>query len=150
MGTGAHDRCQHPRTIVSLGSASTDRDCAGMGSDALLHCDNAICECQASPHKDKYNEKCSNNLLLPCSSFKGGQLFVESAGGAHQLQPGGVTGHIFSTQEPTIFSPCCTHATLPWQGAKLMLIAYHTGMTQHLCQEDRHKLAGMGFVIGSW
>ena len=117
------------------------------------HCFTAITlsmNVKASPHKDKYNEKCSSNLLLHCSSFQGGQLFVENADGTHQLQRGGVTGHIFSTQEPTIFSPCCTHATLPWQGTRLLLIAYHTSMTQHLCQEDRHALAGMGFVIGSW
>ena len=79
------------------------------------HCFTAITpsmNVKASPHKDKYNEKCSSNLLLPCSSFQGEQLFVENADGTHQLQRGGVTGHIFSTQEPTIFSPCCTHATL--------------------------------------
>ena len=105
---------------------------------------------QAKPHKDSFNHPRSRNLVLPPSRFTGGQVFIEDVEGLHRLTPDGVTGHLLSASEPLSFMPRQLHATLPWCGTRLVLIAYHTGMSQNLQPADRSVLRRMGFQLGDW
>ena len=105
---------------------------------------------KASPHKDKFNAVRSKNLLLPASTFSGGEVFVEHEEGRHQLQPNGAPGHILSANEALSFSPRRTHATLPWSGTRLVLIAYHIGMINQLDHAVKDALHEMGFQVGAW
>ena len=98
----------------------------------------------AAPHRDKFNHAASQNLCLPCSEFQGGEIFIEDTAGSHQLQPSGPTGHVLQTTSALQFSPRRLHATLPWAGDRLILIAYHIGMSARLSVEDLAGLYDLG------
>ena len=99
----------------------------------------------AAPHRDKYNHASTDNLCLPCSVFQGGELFIEAADGATCLSIDGPRGHIISAQTATAFHPFSLHATLPWTGNRLLIIAYHIGMSHRLDSEDVMRLTAFGF-----
>eukprot|EP00439_Symbiodinium_sp_Y106_P072657 s487_g13.t1 len=90
---------------------------------------------QASPHRDSYSDSRSKNLMLPCSTFTGGEMFIEHETGIHKLKQDGPVGQILSAQEALLFSPRRTHATLPWCGTRLILIAFHIGdVLENACE----------------
>ncbi|CAE7421810.1 TUT4 [Symbiodinium sp. CCMP2592] len=101
---------------------------------------------QALPHPDSHNHPASMNLALPCSDCTGGQIFVEHPEGKARLQQDGVrvNGHILSTREAVSFSPRCTHATLPWNGDRLLLLSFHIDTPRRLCTDDVDELRLMG------
>ncbi|OLQ06642.1 hypothetical protein AK812_SmicGene10006 [Symbiodinium microadriaticum] len=82
---------------------------------------------QAALHRDSRNLASSVNLALPCSEFRGGQLFIEDSQGGTSLTSKGPVGHLVSTNEATVFSPKLLHATLPWEGTRLLLLSFHIG-----------------------
>ena len=104
----------------------------------------------AKPHRDSHNHALSHNLMLPFSDFTGGELFLETRDGRHQLAENGPRGHIMSATEPLSFSPRRLHATLPWDGDRCIMIAFHIGMWSNLSHEDRVELLQMGFRLGAW
>ena len=104
----------------------------------------------AKPHRDNHNHALSHNLMLPFSDFTGGELFLETRDGRHQLAENGPRGHIMSATEPLSFSPRRLHATLPWDGDRCIMIAFHIGMWSNLRHEDRVELLQMGFRLGAW
>ena len=142
--TGMHRNTSlYPWVTRALTGVIRTWDCTLQFSTCSL-----IMNVMASPHRDKHNHKQSVNLSLPCSEFQGGQLFVEDGHGHAQLQPGGVRGHIVSMNEATRFPPGATHASLPWIGNRLTLLAYHIRSSSRLCEPDLQALGRAGFCVG--
>ena len=102
----------------------------------------------ASPHRDRFNHAQTVNLAMPCSSFRGGELFVEHSEGRSRLSREGPPGHILDLTLPVVFSPKALHATLPWSGTRLVLISYHIGQSGRLCSRDLFLLRVAGFQPG--
>ena len=82
---------------------------------------------------------------MPCSEFTGGQLFVEDPNGRTRLSAGGPQGHMLSLQEVTSFEPHRLHATLPWSGTRLLLVAHHIGQYRRLTDSAWRSLSLCGF-----
>ena len=102
---------------------------------------------QAALHRDSRNLASSVNLALPCSEFQGGQLFIEDSQGGTLLTSRGPVGHLVSTNEATAFSPKKLHATLPWEGTRLLLLPFHIGQFANLKPLDVQLLTNHGFRI---
>ena len=102
----------------------------------------------AAPHRDSFNHRESMNLAMPVSRFTGGEVFVEDPAGRSRLSADGPAGHILDLQFPVTFSPRSLHATLPWTGSRLILIAFHIGQSHRLHEHEVEQLQGMGFRIG--
>ena len=102
----------------------------------------------AAPHKDRFNHAQTVNLAMPCSSFRGGELFVEHSEGRSRLSQDGPSGHVLDLSLPVVFSPKALHATLPWSGTRLILISYHIGQSGRLCSRDLFLLRVAGFQPG--
>ena len=96
-------------------------------------------------HRDSHNDEGSWNLLLPCSSYLHGDLWLESDNGTVPLTMDGPRGVLRSTQKPCFFRPRALHATMPWQGQRLVLVAFHTRNADRTPCADMSVLLSLGF-----
>ena len=101
----------------------------------------------ASAHRDSHNARSSSNLLIPCSTFEGGGIWLQNEGGSVQLEPAGPLGSIMDVTSPIRFSPLQQHATMPWHGDRLVLVAFHVRHLDNLPVEDLVDLTDCGFSI---
>ena len=99
------------------------------------------------PHRDGHNARQSCNLLIPCSEFEGGGIWLQHSSGSIRLDPQGPTGCIMDVSSPIRFQPHRLHATMPWTGNRLMLIAFHVRYTGLLTVEALDELADFGFHV---
>ncbi|CAE7673329.1 Pol [Symbiodinium sp. CCMP2592] len=99
----------------------------------------------AKPHRDSHNAKGSWNLVIPCSRFEGGEIWVQQDNGAFLLQQGGHPGHMWPATTPTRFNPSSWHATSPWTGVRIVLIGFHVKHVGKLLDDDRKLLISLGF-----
>ena len=99
----------------------------------------------ADAHRDSFNHAQSTNLALPCSQWEGGGIFIEDTQGCTRLQLNGPAGHVLSLREPLAFPPRALHATMPWAGTRLVLIAFHLGQSRNLSDEHVQRLLSSGF-----
>lgn len=97
------------------------------------------------PHKDLQNDPCHDNLLLPCSDWEDGQLWLQDDAGEVALTADGPNGRLHSLIAPFRFNPRVMHATMPWRGDRLVLIGYHSQHTCRLSDADRELLFTLGF-----
>ena len=82
---------------------------------------------QTDLHIDVNNEHASHNLLLPLSQFSGGSVWQEQSGGAvpFQTHTGTLWGESLDVASgPQLLDPLCRHATLAWEGDRILLVAY--------------------------
>ena len=100
----------------------------------------------SKPHRDSYNAEGSWNLVVPCSSYQGGEVWVQHEAGATWLSPQGEPGTLWDTHTPLRFDPKQRHATAPWGGDRLVLIGYHVRHISDLSVEDAELLRQLGFV----
>ena len=101
----------------------------------------------ATPHKDSRNLVGSCNLALPCSSFQGGEIFVEDEQGMTHLSQSGPAGHVISVQEAAMFPPHKVHASMPWEGDRLLLLSFHIGQHANLKPDAVQSLQLQGFRL---
>ena len=101
----------------------------------------------SKPHTDS-NAPGSQNLVVPCSSFQGGELWVQSDEGNITLSPQGVPGILWETTTPVRFDPRMQHATAPWMGDRVILIGYHIRHMSKLSEDDAKRLKDLGFNVG--
>ena len=101
----------------------------------------------ASAHRDSHNARGSYNLLVPCSMFQGGGLWLQNDRGSVQLEPGGPFGSVMDVASPIRFRPLQQHATMPWHGNRLVLVAFHARHLSNLPVEDLVDLADCGFSL---
>ncbi|CAE7875098.1 unnamed protein product [Symbiodinium microadriaticum] len=59
----------------------------------------------ASPHRDSHNARGSNNLLVPCSAFEGGGIWLQNEKGSVRLEADGRLGSVMDVTSPIRFSP---------------------------------------------
>ena len=101
----------------------------------------------ASAHRDSHNARGSYNLLVPCSMFQGGGLWLQNDRGSVQLEPGGPFGSVMDVASPIRFRPLQQHATMPWHGNRLVLVAFHARHLSNLPVADLVDLADCGFSL---
>ena len=101
----------------------------------------------ASPHRDSHNAPGSNNLLVPCSAFDGGGIWLQSEKGSVRLEADGPLGSVMDVTSPVRFSPSQQHATMPWHGDRLVSIAFHARHLNNLPVEELVDLTDCGFSI---
>ena len=102
-----------------------------------------------SPHIDN-NEPGINNLIVPLSRWKGGQLWVANPHGRDYIRAATVPGNIIQVSPPMIaIDANKLHATMPWEGGdRLILIAYHVRQPV-LSPRERCILANIGITPSS-
>ncbi|CAE7572158.1 unnamed protein product [Symbiodinium sp. CCMP2592] len=102
----------------------------------------------AKPHRDRYNHGESRNLAMPMSRFFGGELYVEAEAGRTRLSEDGPWGHVLELSSPVSFTPKALHASMPWHGTRLLLLAFHIGQVRNLSERSRAGLQKLGFRLG--
>ena len=91
-----------------------------------------------------------DNLLLACSGFSGGGVWVEFEGGLVQRCINGtwLAGRILDWGEGKLsFDPHRWHCTADWEGCRLVLAGYCIANDGQLCESDRKLLSGMCFEL---
>ena len=96
-------------------------------------------------HRDSHNDIDSCNLVLPCSNFDQGELWQEAPQGEISLSPNGPRGTLLATTRPCLFHPRQLHATMPWSGDRLILVAFHIRQADRLRVDDVQKICALGF-----
>ena len=100
-------------------------------------------------HKDSTNGR-YNNLLLACSTFEGGGLWVQSDDGKIMRPVNGseLSGKIVSWGQGAIsFDPHRWHSTESWTGTRLVLAAYSISDEGKLDAADKLRLSSLGFEL---
>ena len=101
------------------------------------------------PHRDTTNGP-FDNLLLACSGFSGGGVWVEFEGGLVQRCINGtwLAGRILEWDEGKLsFDPHRWHCTEDWAGCRLVLAGYCIANDGQLCESDRKSLSDMCFEL---
>ena len=103
---------------------------------------------RTSPHRDQNNAEPSN-LCVAISHFEGGGIWVHDSQGSVPMRVQGRT--LLGSCLDVASGPCilpaktCLHATMPWDGHRLVLIAYSGGPVNQLSPLDYHTLLSLGF-----
>ena len=101
------------------------------------------------PHRDSTNGP-YDNLLLACSGFSGGGLWVEFEGGSVQRLINGtwLSGNIIDWDRGQLsFDPHRWHCTEDWEGCRLVLAGYCIANDVQLCESDRDTLSDLFFEL---
>ena len=101
-------------------------------------------------HRDARNAH-QPNLVAPLSAFTGGQLWQEQEGGVvwEDTPAGARPGTLLEVcQGPITFEAWRVyHATRPWEGRRVVLVAYVTDKTDTLESHDIERLLSLGFLL---
>ena len=103
------------------------------------------------PHRDSTNGP-EENLLLACTSFQGGGLWVQKDGGSVRRQIFGrdMEGEILEWKKGRItFDAHCWHSTEDWTGLRLVLAGYTVARAESLSGRDKDVLRERRFILGS-
>ena len=107
------------------------------------------------PHRDKFNMKSSRNYVLTVGAFSGGGIWQEGScddlpmvtveTGSGEMRQ----GFVLPVRNQVVqVDPKKLHKTMPWFGGpKWTIIAHTIGQHKKLEDEDRQRLAGLGFVV---
>ena len=107
-----------------------------------------LCNCKALPHRDAHNWRDEPNLLIALTSYRGGQVWVESPGGEHRLLVRGVArwGRLIDLQRgPAYLNHSQLHATLPWKGRRILVVSYCIRNPEKLGEAQLDYLESVGF-----
>ena len=105
---------------------------------------------QVPRHRDTNNEVGFMNSLVALSSFKGGQLWLESAGGTTACPDASCPnlGVLRSLEAPVLFDAHVLHATCPWHdGDRVVLAAFTVRRFAHLPASAISLLQDLGFRV---
>ena len=104
----------------------------------------------SAPHRDSNNHNDIDNVLIPLSTWTGGELWVSSPRGNTLLEPGSEPGHIHDILPPCLqFNAKRLHAVLPWMGVRFLWGAFHIRDDWRLTPEDASFLECQGFRLSS-
>ncbi|CAE7450708.1 unnamed protein product, partial [Symbiodinium necroappetens] len=97
-------------------------------------------------HSDENNELGCDNLLIPCSHFENGQVWIEGPGSVPCTLDPTLTGSLLETSGgPTQFNARLRHATCGWTGLRLMLVAFQVRNISTLPADARDALCRLAF-----
>ena len=97
-------------------------------------------------HSDDNNELECDNLLLPCSHFENGQIWIEGTGSVPCPLDPSLYGSLLETSGgPAQFNARLRHATCGWTGLRLMLVAFQVRNIHTLPADDRDTLCRLAF-----
>ena len=101
-------------------------------------------------HRDSRNGPHPNGVC-PVSTFTGGQIWVEEDGGGCVMDTpkGKSDGKLLEVAEgPVVLeAQTCYHCTLPWEGRRLVLVAYVVAGLERLAAEHHALVEGIGFQL---
>ena len=107
-------------------------------------------EDEAKPHKDLQNHSCEN-YVFPLSNFSGGELWVEGHGPEQRTLEGKeVTGGPLSWRDKNFVhfrADTQLHFVLPWEGSRVVLVAFCIRFFGELGAEKLATLASLGFRL---
>ena len=101
-------------------------------------------------HTDSHNAKGFPNLVLPCSRWLGGGLWLAEAETAYQGSQADAStlGKVLAVRFPyVLFDPLVPHGTQLWDGERIILVAYAVRDIGLLSEADTQFLAGFGFTV---
>lgn len=100
-------------------------------------------------HQDHSNEPGTMNLLIPCSRWQGGQVWMADSTGSVHLDMHSGPGVLRVIEPPGIkLDPHVAHATFPWHaGHRLLVVAHHARGIGRLSVRERGHLAWAGFYL---
>ncbi|CAE7480278.1 unnamed protein product [Symbiodinium necroappetens] len=102
-------------------------------------------------HRDSHNDPSSQNAVFGLSDFSGGEVWVQRDGGLTPFVANGksLLGDALPTRPgPAIFAARHNlHATLPWSGRRVVLVAYTTTQLDRLLPDSKFFASGLGFVF---
>ena len=107
---------------------------------------------KAEVHKDLGNAD-TRSLLIGVSSFVNGELWVESPDGniEMKLKDQSIFGNLHPVCDTKVFFDARNswHATMPWQGDRLVVAAYNPAFMDNLQPPQLQQLRHLGFLIPS-
>ncbi|CAE7244255.1 unnamed protein product, partial [Symbiodinium sp. KB8] len=96
-------------------------------------------------HSDDNNELGCDNLLIPCSHFENGQVWIEGTGSVPCPLDPTLSGSLLETSGgPAQFNARLRHATCGWTGLRLMLVAFQEhdlNMLLDIIRQERAEIA---------
>ena len=100
-------------------------------------------------HTDSRNAPHTNNIIVPCDFWRGGQLWIANPQGSIHLDSKSGPGILRTVAHPYLqFCPTTPHATYPWShGDRTILVAHHARGLEALSTAQRRTLADMGFQL---
>ena len=102
--------------------------------------------CVARVHRDSHNHACIPNYIIPVSEFTNGQLWIENP--QETVIMDSLPGIALPITLPFVsFDPRLRHATLPWEGTRTVLIAFHIRSAWRLSPEPLQSLQNAGFRV---
>ena len=97
-------------------------------------------------HSDDNNELGCDNLLIPCSHFENGQIWIEGTGSVPCPLDPTLSGSLLETSGgPAQFNARLRHATCGWTGLRLMLVAFQVRNIRTLPADDWDTLCRLAF-----
>ncbi|CAE7200809.1 Pol [Symbiodinium sp. CCMP2592] len=104
---------------------------------------------QSFLHRDGANATGTQNIIIPCSRWRGGQLWEAHPTGSMFVDDCTGPGRLMAIAKPFhVLCPRCPHATYPWSdGNRVILIAFHAKSTDKLSQAQRIFLRDLGFQL---
>ena len=101
-----------------------------------------------APHTDSHNARGFPNLVLPCSRWVGGGIWMAEASRLSTLVDASILGKVHAVRFPyVLLDPHVLRGTQIWSGDRIILIAYAVRDVRLLCPEDVHFLADYGFTV---
>ena len=101
-------------------------------------------------HTDSHNAKGYPNLVLPCSRWLGGGLWLAETETAYHgaLADTSTLGKVLAVRFPyVLFDALVPHSTQLWDGERIILVAYAVRDIGLLNDADTQFLAGFGFTV---
>lgn len=107
-----------------------------------------LCNVRMTAHCDKYNMEDTDNMVIPVSRFRQGQLWIEDDHGPDLSPAGKHRGRNHAVKLPGVqFDPRKLHATCPWKHDRIVLSAYTTKKIGDLKNQDKKYLRALGFNL---
>ena len=101
-----------------------------------------------APHTDSHNARGYPNLVLPCSRWVGGGIWMAEATHLSTLVDASILGKVHAVRFPyVLLDPHVLHGTQIWSGERIILIAYAVRDVSLLSPVDTCFLADFGFTI---
>ena len=100
-------------------------------------------------HADSRNAPNTQNVIVPCDFWRGGQLWIANPSGSIHLDSTSGPGILQAITWPcVVLEPTTPHATYPWShGDRTILVAHHARGLEALTKAQQDTLAGFGFQL---